>query len=331
MRKLSALRREETTEDGFLADVLQGLRGEPRAIPPKYFYDVQGSRLFDLICTTPEYYPTRTEIGILERHGAEMAARIGPACLLIELGSGSAVKTPLLLRHFGADTVYLPIDICRPHLLESTRRIADLFPALRMQPLCADYMQLPDLNLHEHAGLRRVVFFPGSTIGNCAPDEAVGLLRHAAALAGASGAMLIGVDAKKSPEILDAAYNDKAGFTAAFNLNLLARMRRELDAELDPDGFAHRAYFDASRGRIEMHLVSRHRQSIQVSDERFHFEQGDFIHTENSYKYSVQEFLQLARHAGWQADGVWSDRAGWFNMYLLTATAKAMSATVALA
>jgi L-histidine N-alpha-methyltransferase len=184
--------------------------------------------------------------------------------------------------------------------------------------VCADYMQLPALKLDEHDGLRRVVFFPGSTIGNCTPAEAVQLLRHAAQLTGRDGAMLVGVDCKKSPQVLNAAYNDADGHTAAFNLNLLARMQRELDAELDPDGFSHHAFYNEDAGRIEMHLISQGAQQMRVDGELFEFAPGETIHTENSYKYTAQEFQSLARTAGWQPEALWSDEDGLFNVHYLS-------------
>lgn len=309
---------DELQDEEFLADVLHGLRQEQRTIPPKYFYDARGSQLFDLICTTPEYYPTRTETGILEQYGTEMAKMCGTSCVLIELGSGSATKTPLLLRHLANDAVYVPIDICDPWLQESTRQLRSMFPAMRMHPVCADYMQLPPLRLDAHAGLRRVVFFPGSTIGNCTPGEAVQLLRHAAQLTGRDGAMLVGVDCKKPPHILNAAYNDASGHTAAFNLNLLERMQRELDVELDPDGFLHRAFYNEDMGRVEMHLVSKCRQQMRVDGEVFEFGPDETIHTENSYKYTAQEFQSLAREAGWQPEALWADEDGLFNVHYLS-------------
>lgn len=273
-----------TDADDFLASVREGLRQHPKRIPPKYFYDAHGSHLFDLICTTPEYYPTRTEAAILERHGKEMTEMIGTNCTLIELGSGSATKTPLLLKYLADDAVYIPIDICEPHLLNSTQRLQVMFPKLEMQPLCADYHQLPVHLIQHHAGQRQVIFFPGSTIGNCTPDEAVRLLRTLAQRVGLDGALLIGVDAKKSTETLNAAYNDAAGYTTAFNVNLLTRMQNELSAQLDAAQFAHHAYYNATLGRIEMHLVSRCKQSIQLDGESFWFDAGESIHTENSYK-----------------------------------------------
>lgn len=310
-------------EDGFLASVRAGLRRQPKAIPPKFFYDAHGSHLFDLICTTPEYYLTRTETAILERYGKQMAELIGEACVLIELGSGSAIKTPLLLRHLTEGSVYIPIDICESCLMRSAARLQTMFPLLRIRPLCADYMRLPRINLDEPARMRRVIFFPGSTIGNCTLDEAMQLLQHASKLAGDGGAMLIGVDSKKSPDILNAAYNDANGYTAAFNRNLLTRMQRELGARLEQDGFAHYAYYNAPLGRIEMHLVSQRRQNIFLDGEVFQFEQGESIHTENSYKYTVQEFQQLAKAAGWHLKMTWHDHDGLFCVHYLETPATA--------
>jgi len=321
MRSESPVLQVDQDDNEFHTVVLDGLRRQPRSIPPKFFYDSRGSELFDLICTTPEYYPTRTETGILDEFGAEMAERIGTSCVLIELGSGSAAKTPLLLRHLSGAAAYVPIDICEPHLQRSTRRLGMLFPQMRMHPLCVDYTRLHSVKLDGYEGRRRVIFFPGSSIGNCTPAEVVQLLRHAAKLAGADGAMLIGVDSKKSHDVLNAAYNDAAGHTAAFNLNLLARMRRELGARFDPDGFAHRAYYNSALGRIEMHLVSRRKQFIQMGGETFHFEDGETIHTENSYKYTAQEFQQLAWAAGWHPKMLWTDRKGWFNVHYLSLSA----------
>jgi dimethylhistidine N-methyltransferase len=321
MRNESPTPAQVLGEDDFLCSVREGLRSRPRSIPPKYFYDAHGSQLFDLICTTPEYYPTRTETAILERHGAEMARMIDTSCTLIELGSGSAIKTPLILQHLAHDAVYVPIDICEPHLLNSTQRLQTRFPALKMQPLCADYHQLPGHAIKRHAGRRQVVFFPGSTIGNCTPDEAVQLLKRVAALVGPGGGLLIGVDAKKSTETLNAAYNDAAGHTAAFNRNLLTRMQSELGAQLDADQFAHHAYYNETHGRIEMHLVSRCKQAIRLNGESFEFDEGESIHTENSYKYTAQEFQQLARTAGWHLQSTWHDAHELFNVHYLSQSA----------
>ena len=322
MRNLSPVPQTIADIEGdFLSGVCYGLRQHPKSIPPKFFYDAQGSRLFDLICNTPEYYPTRTETDILEQFGAHMADIIGRSSTLIELGSGSAVKTPLLLRHLAGDASYVPIDICEPHLMQSTQRLQAMFPMMQMQPVCADYTQLLSLPPNIRSDQRRVIFFPGSTIGNYTPVEAVQLLRHAAKWAGADGALLIGVDCKKSPDVLNAAYNDADGYTAAFNLNLLERMQRELDAQLDLKGFTHYAYYNATLGRVEMHLVSQRKQLIQLNGESFRFEEGETIHTENSYKYSAQEFEQLACEAGWHPKMRWSDRDGLFDVHYLSLSA----------
>ncbi|ADL55943.1 L-histidine N(alpha)-methyltransferase [Gallionella capsiferriformans] len=321
MRSESPTPSPDQEKKDFLCSVREGLRSRPKTIPPKYFYDAHGSHLFDLICTTPEYYPTRTETAILEHHSEEMAEMIGTSSTLIELGSGSAIKTPLILRHLSHDAVYVPIDICEPHLRNSTQRLQTRFPALKMQPLCADYHRLPAHAIKHHVGRRKVVFFPGSTIGNCTPDEAVTLLKRVAALVGPGGGLLIGVDAKKSTETLNAAYNDAAGHTAAFNRNLLTRMQSELGAQLDADQFAHHAYYNEPHGRIEMHLVSRCKQAIRLDGESFEFDEGESIHTENSYKYSAQEFKQLARTAGWHLQSNWHDENELFNVHYLSQSA----------
>ncbi len=311
----------DDNDEDFLTTVRNCLRRIPREIPPKYFYDARGSELFDLICTTPEYYPTRTETEILEQFGAQMAKLIGLDCVLIEFGSGSASKTPLLLNHLANEAYYVPIDICEPHLLHSTQRLKSMFPSMHMQPLCADYTKLSNIVLDDQTYSRRVIFFPGSTIGNYEPKEAVELLRHAAKLVGQNGALLIGVDCKKSPAVLNDAYNDAYGYTAAFNLNLLARIRRELGAQIDQEGFTHYAFYNDVLGRIEMHLVSKHKQNIRLGKETFHFDKGESIHTENSYKYSAQEFQKLALASGWYPKTMWADCDGLFNVHYLSLSA----------
>lgn len=305
----------EIKDQDFLRAVQIGLRLPQKTIPPKYFYDLRGSKLFELICGTPEYYPTRTETLILKQYGEEMAEMMGLSSLIIELGSGSAVKTPLLLQHMADDAVYMPIDICEPHLLKSTQRLKSLFPGMQMRPLCADYMQLTKLALDEFIHLNRVIFFPGSTIGNCMPNEAIQLLSHAAELVGSNGALLIGVDCKKSVKQLNVAYNDTCGYTAAFNLNLLLRMKQELGADLDVNGFKHFAYYNDAEGRIEMHLVSKRKQVIRLENETFDFAIGESIHTENSYKYTAEEFKLLAFQAGWKAKKMWTDFDCLFNVH----------------
>lgn len=322
MRSTSPTPSHPLDEDDFLISVREGLRRQPKAIPPKFFYDARGSHLFDLICETPEYYPTRTETGILRQQGKEMAEMIGTSCVLIELGSGSATKTPLILKHLDNDAAYIPIDICDSHLQHSTQRLQAMFPKLKMQSLCADYHRLTSHAIKRHVDKRHVIFFPGSTIGNCTPDEAVQLLKTVADLVGPGGGLLIGVDAKKSIAILNAAYNDAAGHTATFNRNLLTRMQRELGAELDAGRFTHHAYYNEVYGRIEMHLVSQCEQAIHLDGESFGFKAGESIHTENSYKYTVAEFEHLARAAGWHLQFTWHDADEYFNVHYLDRSAR---------
>jgi dimethylhistidine N-methyltransferase len=297
-------------------EVLQGLALRHKRIAPKYFYDQRGSQLFDAICELPEYYLARTEMAILESCRHEVAQLTGPDGTLIEFGSGASMKIRLLLdalhpRH------YLGIDISREFLLESTQRLAQDYPWLEVHAACADYSR--DFVLPDGIGAgKKLAFFPGSTIGNFEPYDAQDFLQRVRRLVQPDGALLIGVDLKKDPKILHAAYNDSAGITAAFNLNLLERLRAELGAELNPRNFRHRAFYNLLRGRIEMHLVSRRAQEIQVLGQRFHFEPGESIHTENSYKYSVEEFHALARRAGLQPRQVWLDAAHLFSVHYLS-------------
>ena len=301
----------------FRLDVCAGLRQQQRSIPPKYFYDAQGSALFEQICETAEYYPTRTETAILNQYSVEMMGLIGQPCALVEFGCGSAVKTPLLMRHLDSSSVCVLIDICKPQLEQTEARLVAQYPNIKILAVCADYTQLQTLPLPISHDLRPVIFFPGSTIGNYTPDEAQHLLRKAAQLTGPKGSMLIGVDCKKDPAVLNAAYNDKAGLTKAFNLNLLARMERELGAEIEPDGFTHYAFYNPVPGRVEMHLVSRFDQVIRISGEEFWMGAGESIHTENSYKYRPDEFQDLAKKAGWHSEMFWTDANKLFNIHLL--------------
>jgi len=294
--------------------VLLGLSRRPRRIPPKFFYDARGSRLFEAICELPEYYPTRTEMGILESCAGELAALIGEESTLIELGSGASRKIRLLLealrpRH------YVGVDISRQFLQESVQRLAQDYPWLQAHAECADFTAGVDVPPDIAGPGRSVVFFPGSTIGNFDPPEALALLQKLRHMVHPGGGLLIGADLKKDPEILNAAYNDRQGITAAFNLNLLERIRAELGATLDADGFAHHAFYNAAPGRIEMHLVSRRRQEIRVLGKRFVFERGESIHTENSYKYSIEQFHALARGAGFRPCRVWTDPERLFSVH----------------
>jgi dimethylhistidine N-methyltransferase len=301
----------------FLGDVVAGLTRAPKELPPKYFYDSRGCALFDAICELPEYYPTRTEIGTMRARRAEIARHLGRDCALIEYGSGSGQKTRILLAEL-RPVAYVPIDIARQQLRASAEAIAREFPGLNVIAVCADYsrpLALPGID--GIAAQRRVVYFPGSTIGNFTPSEAVRFLKNACELTGAGGGMLIGVDLKKDPARLHAAYNDAQGVTAEFNLNLLARINRELGADFDLSAFSHHAFYDAEVGRIEMHLVSLRQQQVSIRGRSFDFRAGETIHTENSYKYTVAGFQELARNAGFVAVECWTDPEMLFSVHYL--------------
>ena len=302
-------------------EVLQGLGSRPRRLAPKFFYDEHGSRLFDAICELPEYYPTRTEMGILESCADEVAHLTSPETTLIELGSGASKKIRLLLEAV-RPRQYLGIDISRDFLRESTQQLARDYPWLEVHAACADFMR--DLELPDGAiEGRKLAFFPGSTIGNFEPHDALAFLSRVRSLIQPDGALLIGVDLKKDPAILNAAYNDSAGLTAQFNLHLLERLRDELGADLDPRNFRHRAFYNEARGRIEMHLVSRRAQDIRLLGRRIHFDAGESIHTENSYKYSVEVFHALARRAGLRPRQAWLDAARLFSVHYLSVVTRA--------
>jgi dimethylhistidine N-methyltransferase len=297
------------------AEVIKGLSEGQKRIAPKFFYDRRGSQLFDAITELPEYYPTRTEIGILRSHGAEMADLVGRGALLVELGSGSSLKIRVLLNAL-QPSVYVPVDISREHLLESATDLAGSFPGLEVHAACADYSVPFDLPVEPH-GDGRAAFFPGSSIGNFDPGEAFRFLQRVGALVGSGGKLLIGVDLVKDAETLRAAYNDARGITADFNLNLLRRINRELGADFDLSLFEHDAFFNEREKRIEMHLVSRAVQNVRVAGRRFTFQEGESIHTENSYKYTVEGFRSLAREAGFEAERCWTDPNRLFSVHCL--------------
>ncbi len=298
-----------------LDEVLRGLAAKPKVIPPKFFYDKRGSELFDAICELPEYYPTRTEVAILRDYAGSIARRAGQQCLLVELGSGASKKVRLLLEAL-RPSAYMGIDISKDFLLESTRKLAADYPWLEVHAACADYSQSLELP-HCPSNLPKLAFFPGSSIGNFDPQEALLFLERLKLLLDPDGALLIGVDMKKDPQILEAAYNDAQGVTAAFNLNVLKRIQRELDTDLDPAAFRHDAFYNDDAGRVEMHLVSRREQQVRVDGKRFSFDQGESIHTESSYKYTVAEFHELARGAGYEAEEVWTDPRQFFSVHYL--------------
>ena len=300
----------------FAADVRAGLSARPKRLPCKYFYDDEGSRLFERICELPEYYPTRAETALLAGIAGEIAALTGPHARVIELGSGASRKVRLLLDAFDRPAAYLPVDISREALIETAEDIARAYPAVRVTAVCADYTRPFAVPAVAAPMGRPLAFFPGSTIGNFAPTEARRFLALCARLLGRDGSMVIGVDLKKDRAVLEAAYNDSAGVTAAFNLNLLARINRELDGNFDVPAFAHRAFYDAAAGRIEMHLVSRRTQRVRIGRDRFEFAAGESIHTEDSYKYAPFEFQALAQAAGWQPRRVWAG-SGLFSVHYL--------------
>ena len=301
----------------FRDEVWAGLSLPQKSLPCKYFYDERGSALFESICELPEYYPTRTEVAIMEAHATEMAALLGDRCLLVEYGSGSSRKTCLLLDQLRDAAGYVPIDISRAALTASARALAAAYPRLEVLPVCADYTDSFELPRARVAPERRGVYFPGSTIGNFAPAEARKFLTQVAEICGPGGALLIGVDLKKSRRVLEPAYDDALGVTADFNLNLLRRLNRELGASFALDQFTHRALWNEAEGRVEMHLVSRRRQEVTLGGHRIRFEAGETIHTENSYKYDLSGFGALARSAGFEVERVWIDGAALFSVQAL--------------
>jgi len=296
----------------FLEDVVSGLSLPQKALPPKYFYDAQGSRIFERICRLPEYYLTRAEMALTRGHIGAIAAFAGSGCELIEYGSGEGLKTRLLLRAL-RPRLYVPVDISQAALERAAQRLAREFPGLRIAPVNGDFSR--PLRILSGARRQRVVYFPGSTIGNLTPQEAHAFLAMSRAQA---ARMLVGVDLKKDANVLHAAYNDARGVTAAFNLNLLARINRELGGDFQLKRFSHYAFYNAPLGRIEMHLVSLADQEARVAGHRFQLRRGESIHTENSYKYAADEFRALAARAGFTGKKLWMDRRGLFALHGLT-------------
>jgi dimethylhistidine N-methyltransferase len=304
------------TAAAFAADVLAGLQAEPKSLPAKYFYDSAGSRLFDLISQSPEYYPTRTELGILREHAADIAARLPDQGALVEFGSGSSIKASILLSAAPQLAAYVPVDISSEVLHHEAEVLRRSFPDLTVVPVDADFCQPFELPA-ELARLARAGFFPGSTIGNFEPHEACTFLRNAGRILGRGAAFIVGVDLVKDRAVLHAAYNDAAGLTAKFNLNLLARINRELGANFNLNCFEHHAFFNRERSRIEMHLASVKRQKVKILGETIEFRAGETIHTENSYKYTPASFTALARGSGWTVQALWTDEKKYFAVYFL--------------
>src|SRR5271167_4653129 len=307
---------EQTT--AFAHDVIDDLAQRPRRLSPKYFYDAAGSELFEQITRLPEYYPTRTELTILREHGSEISALIPGNAALVEFGAGATTKVRLLLNEcaFGA---YVPVDISGDFLNAQAEGLRQDFPDLNVYPVAADFtapFALPEAI----TAMPKVGFFPGSTLGNFEPHEACAFLRSARDILGQGAQMVIGVDLEKDERVLYDAYNDKAGVTARFNLNVLDRINRELGGNFDLSAFTHRAIYNRDRHRIEMHLISKKSQSVRLLGTSFAFRAGESIHTESSYKYSLDRFAALARGSGWTPRASWTDKAGMFSVHALVAS-----------
>jgi dimethylhistidine N-methyltransferase len=313
---LRAPRPTETAKD-FAVDVISGLAAKPKYLPPKYFYDLVGSGLFDRITSLPEYYPTRSELGLLTKHALDIASLFRQGVALVEFGSGSSRKARILLRAAASVEAYVPVDISGDFLREDAARLRRDLPHLSIIPVVADFTAMSELPA-EIAAMPRAGFFPGSTIGNFEPHEACAFLRRAGGILGAGSMLIVGVDLEKAPDILYRAYNDAEGVTAKFNLNLLVRINRELAGNFDLAAFEHHAFYNAERHRIEMHLASTRRQKVRIGDRTIEFRAGETIHTENSYKYSIESFQALALGSGWSPLKVWTD--GLFSVHALCAT-----------
>lgn len=313
-------------DDQFERDVIAGLGAQPKTLPCKYFYDARGSELFERICQTPEYYVTRTELALLKEVSREVAERIGPRAWILEPGAGVGEKVQVFLAALDSPKGFVPIDISESALRDCVQAVAGQFPELWVHGLIADFTRPFSLPAHFDSGVsrdeRRVVFFPGSTISNFPPKEARQFLVNLRAPLREGDFLFIGVDRIKRSELLNRAYDDAAGVTAAFNLNLLRRMARELDTDIDPDSFRHRAFYNEDECRVEMHLVSQKEQTVRVAECEFQFRLGESIHTENSYKYSPRGFAELARSAGFDLESTYSDPEQLFSLYLLRVGAK---------
>jgi dimethylhistidine N-methyltransferase len=313
----AALRYETTEiEPPFARDVVSGLTARPKRLPPKYFYDEAGAQLFEEITALPEYYPTRCELAILRERAADIARFFPEGSALVEFGSGSSKKVRILLAAAPTIAAYVPVDISSEMLSQEAEALRRDHPQLAVLPVEADFTQ-PFVLPAAVASRARTGFFPGSTIGNFEPHEACAFLRHAGRTLGGGAGLIIGVDLVKEASILHAAYNDAAGVTAKFNLNLLARINRELDGDFDLASFSHKAFYNSVRQRIEMHLVSKQRQKVKVAGRVIEFRAGETIHTENSYKYTLETFGALARGSGWTPMSVWTDAGGNFSIHAL--------------
>lgn len=309
----------EPTAASFLEDVLHGLSQPNKSLPCKYLYDERGSELFEKICDLEEYYPTRTELAIMHAHVEEMAERIGRRTQLVEFGCGTSMKTRILLDHLHDPLACVLVDISREHLEQAAERLAQLYPAMQVLPVCADFTQPFELPELDAAPQSTVVYFPGSTIGNFSPHGAAQLLQQMRDVGDPTDGLLVGIDLKKDRQTLEAAYNDGDNVTAAFNLNLLVRINRELDADFCVDRFEHRAVWNEADGRIEMHLRSLVGQTVEIDGQRIDFHPGETICTEHSHKYSIPGFTRLAASSGFVVQDVWTDPLDRFAVLYCTA------------
>ncbi|UPG91693.1 L-histidine N(alpha)-methyltransferase [Luteibacter aegosomaticola] len=306
-----------------LHTVRRGLAAKPKKLPSRLFYDERGSALFEAICEQPEYYLTRTEIAIMRDHAADIAETLGPDVRLVEYGSGSGIKTRMLLEHLESPVAYVPVEISRTALMESVAELATRFPHVPMQPVCADFTQPLRLPVAARSPRRTAIYFPGSTIGNFEAKEAVKILRQMRAEMSDGGGVIIGVDLKKDPADIEAAYNDAAGVTRDFTLNMLVRLNREIGTDFDVDAFRHRARYNALAGRIETTLVSTKRQDVHVGHDVFAFREDEAMQVEYSCKYSLDDFAQLANKAGLSVQKVWMDADKRFSVQYLVRSALA--------
>jgi len=299
-------------------EIIEGLRQDEKMISPKYFYDQRGSQLFDDITKLPEYYPTETELSIMRDNISEIAELVGPQASLIEYGSGSSLKTRVLLEHLIDQAVYVPVDISEEHLLESAQQIRGEFPQLEVLPVVADFTQRFELPNPAVMPLRNIVYFPGSTIGNFTHDAACELLKVMYHEAGENGAMLIGVDLQKDPARIERAYNDSAGVTAEFNLNVLRHLNREYSTDFDLESWQHDAHYNETKGRIEIRLINNDEQTVNIGDESIVVAAGEGILTEYSHKYTLDGFAAMAENAGFKVGRVWTDKDGLFSVQFCT-------------
>jgi dimethylhistidine N-methyltransferase len=305
----------EPAPSDFLAEALAGLSSSPPTLPSKFFYDERGADLFLEICELPEYYVTRTETGILKQHAAEMAASIGANAELVGLGTGAGIKTRMLLQHLENPIAYVPVDISKQRLIESAQELHRAMPSLEILPVCADYVQRFELPQPSRKPDHIAVYFPGSTIGNLEPQAAQDFLGQICRICGPSGGLIIGVDLQKSRDVLEAAYNDSAGVTAQFNLNLLVRANRELGANFVIECWHHRAIYNEREGRIEMHLIAERDQVVQLGGRSFAFAAGETIITEFSYKHTIEGFSEMAVRAGFKVSRSWTDARQMFAVF----------------